>query len=186
VKVFGVGLSRTGTTSFCRALEMVGFSPLHEPQSLDQVKAHDAACDLSVAARYKEFDGLFPGSKFVLTFREKNYWAPSAIRHYALMEQIGFVPSEWLKEAMLRIYGTLAPHKLSPERLGEIQDQHIREVRAHFFGHGRGGDLLIVDVCTDRKAFVKLVDFLDIRFPHLNGGGEYVQKYGWGSWHPQK
>ena len=47
-KVFGIGLSRTGTTSLSEALGILGFSAVHYPATMRDIETHDAAADLPV------------------------------------------------------------------------------------------------------------------------------------------
>ena len=42
-KILGIGLSRTGTTSLTRALEILGLRAVHFPRRLREIRRHDAA-----------------------------------------------------------------------------------------------------------------------------------------------
>ena len=66
-KTFGIGLSRTGTTSLTLALEALGLSVAHFPTTMKQIEEHDAATDTPVAASFQSLDSRFPGSKFIYT-----------------------------------------------------------------------------------------------------------------------
>src|SRR5205085_2716068 len=92
-KIFGIGLSRTGTTSLTQALELLGYRTVHGPADhvtqlefyeffatgsqgvhLSVLKEHDALTDAPVCCLYRALDKAYPGSKFILTIREKQSW----------------------------------------------------------------------------------------------------------------
>ncbi len=95
-KVFGIGLSRTGTTSLTQALHLLGYKAIHFPHdsvtraqvyhffdselqclSLALLQEADAITDTPVCCLYKALDQAYPGSKFILTVREKHSWLRS-------------------------------------------------------------------------------------------------------------
>jgi Sulfotransferase domain len=80
--VWGIGLTRTGTTSLHRALEILGYQSVHYP-TLSQLfhQPLEAATDEPVAVTYKYLDFLHPQSKFVLTEREEDDWIRSTTGH---------------------------------------------------------------------------------------------------------
>ena len=61
-KTFGIGLSRTGTTSLTLALEALGLSVAHFPTTMKQIEEHDAATDTPVAASFQALDSQLSGS----------------------------------------------------------------------------------------------------------------------------
>jgi len=79
MKIFGIGLPKTGTTSLTIALEMLGYTSRHSPMecftlhhgelSVNQKKIdkYDALTDLPIPHFYPELDICFPNSKFILT-----------------------------------------------------------------------------------------------------------------------
>jgi hypothetical protein len=83
-KVFGIGLGRTGTKSLAYALRQLGINVVHYPDDLKTyqelstgnynfslLQTLDGITDITVAPFYPHLDDLFPGSKFILTVREK-------------------------------------------------------------------------------------------------------------------
>ena len=93
-RIFGVGLSKTATTTLCDALRVLGFNALHYgpvariedgaaqlewPWWLEDV---DAMADLPVAAVYQELAERFPTSTFILTTRNEDAWLSSARKHF--------------------------------------------------------------------------------------------------------
>lgn len=95
MKIFGIGLGRTGTKSLTKALRQLGFSIHHYPD--DSITAAevisgrpysitdtcDGLTDLHATVRFKELDQRYPGSKFILTVRDRNSWLESCQRHFS-------------------------------------------------------------------------------------------------------
>lgn len=94
-RIFGVGLSKTGTTSLCDALSVLGFKSIHYAPiaRINGAKAHlswpwwiddyDAMPDLPVAAVYQELAIRFADSTFILTVRDEEEWLASARKHFS-------------------------------------------------------------------------------------------------------
>ena len=89
-KIFGIGLSHTGTHSFNKALNILGFDILHYPidevtnrelkhghYKLSILENCDGITDITVVPYYAQLESLFPGSKFILTVRDKDAWLKS-------------------------------------------------------------------------------------------------------------
>lgn len=79
-KIFGIGLSRTGTSSLNQALISLGFKSVHYPpinHLFDVMEKYDAATDTTVAVKYKQLDRKYPNSKFILTTRDIGEWLRS-------------------------------------------------------------------------------------------------------------
>jgi hypothetical protein len=80
--VWGIGLTRTGTLSLNRALEILGYRAVHYPTIAQLLhEPLEAATDEPVAVTYKYLDFLYPHSKFILTEREEDDWIRSAAGH---------------------------------------------------------------------------------------------------------
>jgi hypothetical protein len=98
-RIFGIGLNKTGTSSFDQAMTILGFRSLHDggPAVHDAVKAaidseapllsnldpqFDAFSDIGLLSRrFRMLDGQYPGSHFVFTTRPFNEWIDSRRRH---------------------------------------------------------------------------------------------------------
>jgi hypothetical protein len=135
MKIFGIGLSKTGTKSLMTATEMLGFRSKHFPREEDFGR-FDAFADTSVAVQFERLDRLFPGSKFIYTVRAMEPWLESCARHFAKdarTERARFIRRD--------LYRTI----LFDERLfREASKRHEAAVEAHFAGRG---DLLTLDIC---------------------------------------
>ena len=74
---WGIGLGRTGTTSLCQALRILGYNPVGHNPRFEELKSLQGGADNGVTLHFKYLDYKFPGSKFVLTLRSLSEWLPS-------------------------------------------------------------------------------------------------------------
>ncbi len=167
-KTFGIGLSRTGTTSLTLALEALGLSAVHFPTNMKQVEEHDAATDTSVAASFQFLDSRFPGSKFIYTVRDLPEWLESCRRFWGKRQKSHFAANPFIVNLQRRLYGGI---DFDPERFRHAYARHDAQVRGHFAK--RPGDLLVVDICGGDTRWEPLCEFLgadvpDIPFPSTN------------------
>jgi hypothetical protein len=180
-KVFGIGLSRTGTTSLTEALRMLGYKAVHCPLSIvafngkglklstDIVKQFDAFTDSPVARVYRELDQTFPGSKFVLTTRPIDKWMDSMRRMRPSFTLLSVLPK--VRQLARDLGGTASFGDEDALARGFIN--HNRNVR-EYFGERVGKDLLVLDVSAS-DAWERLCGFLGHKsqaraFPHYNRG----------------
>ena len=94
MKIFGIGLSKTGTTSLARALEMLGYRTIDNPgvvhytpadlSSIDPelMEANEAFTDTPIPSFYRELDVKYPDSKFILTVRDTDGWLKSCKKQF--------------------------------------------------------------------------------------------------------
>ena len=167
MKVFGIGLSKTGTTSLKDALDLLGYKAIHNPSymlsfedgvlSLDyeKVKQYDALTDIQIARFYRELDVMFPGSKFILTTRELNGWLESCKNHFN--EHRNTAPN--VQALDIEMYGT---DLFDIDKFKQAYSRHYNETIDYF--SGRDGDFLMLDISEDNK-WMKLCGFLDIPIP---------------------
>jgi tetratricopeptide (TPR) repeat protein len=87
-KIFGIGLSRTGTTSLARSLEILGFHTAHyqnnftsEILAVEDSFIFDSLCDTPVCIFFETLYHLFPKSKFIYTTRPLDSWLESINDH---------------------------------------------------------------------------------------------------------
>jgi hypothetical protein len=178
-KVFGIGLSRTGTHSLNTALEILGFKSIHYPKPdsvLELMDVYDAGTDITITVIYKKLDKLFPNSKFILTTRELDDWLKS-VEWYFSKERVKKKAdgTELLTEEQMKLRETLYGNKFyDEEKYRREFIKHDNDVRKYF--KNRPNDLLIMNVFNG-DGFDKLCPFLrkpvlDRKFPHFN----YVRK----------
>jgi hypothetical protein len=165
MKIFGIGLTRTGTTSLTEALKSLGYSAIHCPMSYEEIDKHDASTDTAVAARFEFLDVLYPNSKFILTIRDLDSWIDSAA---SLTRSVN--DPIWKLETRFKLWDSFV---FDREKFIEGYHKHHSSVLYYF--KNRPNDLLILDLKTTRK-FEKLCSFLDKPipsddYPHLNKRG---------------
>ena len=88
-KVFGIGLSRTGTSSLNAALKRLGYNAVHWASPLTRDLIHqedfvlfDAFTDICISHQFEWLYHTFPNSKFILTTRPIESWVKSVNDHY--------------------------------------------------------------------------------------------------------
>jgi hypothetical protein len=182
-KVFGIGLSKTGTTSLAVALNVLGISTIHYPcdeRTYEELIAGDyrlsvlnefqGVVDTPVAPYYAQLDKIYPGSKFVLTVRKKDSWLRSCREHWEFEEW-------WMDRFLLNktfwqfisavVYGV---HRFNEERFSYVYDLHVKNVMEYFAD--RTTDFMVMDICKG-EGWERLCLFLglpkpSVPFPHSN------------------
>ena len=149
-KIFGVGLSKTGTTSLYAALTILGyragtFRDMRKIKLTEWVKGDfshdylmdfDAVTDLPISFYFRELDARYPGSKFILTVRDVESWLVSIERQFTAKPD----PKRFSRDTRMIAYGfSVFNREAFARRFGD----HNREVREHF--HDRPDQLLVVD-----------------------------------------
>lgn len=161
-KIFGIGLSKTGTSSLHAALEILGYRSIHFPISMEEIDRHKAASDISVAYRFEKLDKLYPGSKFILTIRDLNQWLQSCEHHFGRKVNLGELPAklrEFLMTQRLLNYGTTS---YEPVLFQEAYQRHMQHVE-NYFAH-RPQDLLIMNISSG-EGWERLCPFLERSIP---------------------
>ncbi|MEH6379728.1 sulfotransferase family protein [Streptomyces sp. KLMMK] len=183
-KIFGIGLSRTGTRSLTAALRTLGFDVAHYPADPGTYAAllagtarfplldhRDGITDITVVPYYQDLDRAWPGAKFILTVREEEGWLASCRTHWkpAVDGKAGRSEVYPQLQRFLRA-AVYASHAFDPERFRTVARRHTAEVLRHFAG--RPGDLLVLDI-TAGQGYERLAPFLGVPvpdgpFPHTN------------------
>lgn len=181
-KVFGIGLSRTGTSSLHAALGILGFTSLHWKNHLtmdlirsEDIPLFDAFSDTGITARFEELSAMYPAARFVWTTRPVDDWGRSVRDHYG--RQLGVQqPGELLHPPVAdsfrglkgRIEASVYGHHATWE---EAYAAHARRVE-HFFAD-KAPDRLLRTSLTGGDGWAPLCRFLDRPipdrpFPHAN------------------
>lgn len=183
-KIFGIGLSRTGTTSLAKALSLLGYKALHFPDdkvtqkelygffasqsefvSLSILKAYDAITDTPVCCLYKALDRSYPGSRFILTVRDKPSWLISCrsfweeVVDFNYHEQPNNRLNKYIRFIHERLYGT---QDYEPEAFSRAYDTYMAEVIEYF--RDRPQDFLVLDICGG-EGWSKLAPFCGAAIP---------------------
>lgn len=162
MKVFCIGLSKTGTRSLHDALQILGLRSIHwggpdlqtavhrGPEIraaveraaadgrplLDDLEEADAYSDiLALSQRFDVLDRQYPGSRFILTVRDMDEWLASRQRH---------VEANVAMRARGEYRGTFLEVDLPGWRAEA--ERHEQRVRAHFAD--RPQDLLVMDIAA--------------------------------------
>ena len=178
-KVFGIGLSKTGTTSLAAALSALGFNTVHwqNPLTCEIISdadsyLFDALTDAPVCLAFEKYYYLFPASKFIYTVRPFRTWRRSILGHFKRHRGIsGF---RELKRSVRRpkelrfgsrhceinqtLYGNYA-------NLREAYETYDRRVRT-FFRDKPKERFLVFDVFAGHGWF-ELCTFLDTKPPAI-------------------
>lgn len=175
MKVFGIGLNKTGTKTLGRHLTQLGFrnrsydsNNVYESESfelwqqgnldalLDLLEDYDSCEDWPWCLVYRELDERFPDAKFVLTIRSTpDVWYRSLCN---MSVRIGPLP---LFER--HVYGSSMPQGRKKEHIRIYQD-HERAVEQYF--KDRPDKLL--KLCWETAAGPQvLLDFLGLPNEHL-------------------
>jgi hypothetical protein len=87
-KVFGIGLSKTGTTSLTEALSILGIDAGHWLNPLTHQLLSDAdlymlggGTDICVSGHFERLFFQYPNARFILTRRPRASWVSSFNRH---------------------------------------------------------------------------------------------------------
>ncbi len=165
-KIFGIGLMKTGTTSLCHALEILGYSAIQSPEPLERINQYDAAADRNITENFEYLDRLYPGSKFIYTIRDTSSWIQSFLHHKRQKKIMSGESPDPAKHHFLRSYDYI-----DEKVLEEGYAKHDERVR-HYF-HDRPDVLLTVNLCDAGDKWSELCHFLDrpipdLPFPHSN------------------
>jgi hypothetical protein len=169
-KIFGIGFSKTGTTTLREALSLLGYRIARtDKESWPPKDDFDAATHEWVSAFFEEMDLNYPDSKFICTVRDKDEWLRSIQRHNALIRLQNLENTDKDKAIMLRRYGALRRPRYAGS-LFAAYDRHLNKVKQHFAD--RDGDVLFLNICAG-EGWEKLCPFLgapvpDAPFPREN------------------
>jgi Sulfotransferase domain len=177
-KVFGLGFSKTGTSSLAQALTELGFKTIHNPTD-DQtmlallagnlrgaaITKHDAICDIMFCRHFGELDRLYPGSTFILTDRNKAAWHASCARHW---ESRRITSTRLLNEELIDFY-VYGAALYSATLFEDAYESHYRAVLEYFIDRPR--QLLRINICGG-EGWEPLCSHLGLKaprvpFPHI-------------------
>ena len=191
LKVFGIGLSRTGTTSLTDALKYLGYRSIHFPHDsvtmrevisylrmpeaelrLTILNEVDALTDTPITCTFRALDQAYAESKFILTERDEDAWLASCERYWAeVLEPLMAIRDRntvaYIQAVNTATYGI---QYFEPSQFSETRRCHSDIVREYF--QNRPEDLLVVDL-SEGSAWEKVCHFLDesipnVAFPHSN------------------
>lgn len=177
MKIFGIGLSKTGTTSLAHALEILGYKTRDYPgiehysagdlTSIDagMLETHDALTDTPIPSFYRELDARYPDAKFILTIRDAEGWLKSCKKQFT--EKLAARQNEAHNQLFMDLYGCTV---FDEQKFLAGYEKYVSGVLAHF--RNRPQDLLVINVVAG-EGWEKLCPFLgkpipEIPFPKAN------------------
>jgi hypothetical protein len=166
-KIWGIGLSRTGTTSLTKVLQNAGLNIVHYPKEKDMLEGKiDGATDLPVVLHYQKLHRLFPDSKFIFTDRHIDEWVNSVVPY--LERKRNWNQAKRQIEIRESIYGSAYP-----DNFGAYfsYQRHERSVKDYF--KYWPNQILFLNIVNGIDKPKKLFDFLGLKnppeeFPHEN------------------
>jgi len=163
MKIFCIGLPRTGTTTICSAFEMLGFSAKHiyETLEISDYEKYDAYADtpIWVPEFFKKLYNKYPDAKFIYTYRDIEKWMASIINF------------KWF--AMPNVFNNMAT-KLAYEAVFSYpfnKDNWIIDFHKHkdkvdsFFKDKPLLRIDITDAATGEEKWKKICEFLGVEIP---------------------
>jgi len=169
-KVFGIGLSKTGTSSLAQALQRLGFATKDcmgvtryvagdlSSIDMDTVLANDALTDTPIPSFYRELDARFPGSKFILTVRDRDGWLQSCRKQFN--ERFAAKQTAAHKQLFEDLYGT---DVFDEQRFTSGYRRFVEDVFEYF--KDRPQDLLVMNVSAG-DGWEELCPFLGRQIPN--------------------
>ena len=167
MKIFGIGLSRTGTTTLNHVLNQWGFNTIHYPNQNELWSIHnDGATDIPVIPVYKELDKKFPNSKFIYTIRDKEEWLNSIVPYLERKRNWTAMNNSPQVVTRKKVFGTDFPNRFEAE---VAWNRHEADVENYFTNRD---NLCIINIVNGDSP-KKLADFLGVdtdmkEFPNLN------------------
>lgn len=188
MKIFGIGLNKTGTTSLGKAVEILGYKE-HVSCDLDLLKLWDSGDfepifqvadmnnnfeDWPWPLLYKELYRRYPDAKFILTVRQDaETWFSSLCKH-----ALRTGPTDHRKI----VYGYAMPQE-NPEAHMRFYNKHNAEVKTFFKSNNNLHNF--IQLCWKKdNNWDQICSFLDkprpkVDFPYLNKSNTETKKSFW-------
>lgn len=167
LKIFCIGLPRTGTVSLSVLLRKLGINTEHAPCQLElEYYRGDTAAytdtPIWVPEYFKKFEQSFPDAKFIYTYRDINKWIASIRR------QRFFTSKEMLVEPADEFaYTTVFGFPFRRKKWQDAYNRHCDEVFELF--RDKPHKLLSIDItqnCDERIKWSEICRFLEVPMPH--------------------
>jgi 3'-phosphoadenosine 5'-phosphosulfate (PAPS) 3'-phosphatase len=183
MKIFGIGLSKTGTTSLASALEILGYRtkdypgvPRYVPGDLTTLEsgvldAYDAFTDTPIPSLYKALDAKYPESKFILTVRDKDGWLKSCKKQFT--QKLADIQTEAHNRLFTDLYDCTV---FDENKFLSGYERFVDGVLQHF--KDRPHDLLVINVAAG-EGWEKLCPFLGQPVPEMPFPKANVTQISW-------
>jgi hypothetical protein len=176
-KVFGIGLSRTGTTSLNSCLNVLGFNSKHwmiNKKIIDWVDIFNfnGLTDTPISFQFESIYYAFPKAKFIYTIRDSDSWGKSVERHFHWIRDFNhfkdicnngvpkesIVNSEYWRAIHLNLYANYSSWL-------EAYEAHDARVK-NFFQGCKKSNLLKIDLTTNlttnKQKWIAILEFLEL------------------------
>lgn len=177
MKIFCIGLSKTGTTSLARALKILGYKTKDNPGIVNYITGdlssidvsvledNDAISDTPIPSFYRELDEKYPNSKFILTVRDMEGWLNSCKKQFT--QKLADKQNDAHNRLFMDLYDSTV---FDEEKFRRGYENFVAGVYRHFAS--RQKDLLTLDI-TAGDGWEMLCPFLgkpipDVPFPKAN------------------
>lgn len=170
MKIVGIGLPRTATTSLHKAFEILGYRSKHSFHTLNpniisdinhiSYDMYDSYCDTPYYYLYDKIDNKYPNSKFILTYRKIDDWLDSFERLY---KQDGH---KWSNNTNLHHINFFGQKEFNRDLWTTKYYEHHENIEKYF--KNRETDLLKIDI-TRNSSDVNwkfLCEFLEKDIPN--------------------
>ena len=163
MKIFGLVLSRTGTTTLTEVLNSVGYNIIHYTTNKNLLfdSSNDGVTDIISLLHYKEVDKKLD-CKFIWTHRDKEEWLEAAERYFVRKESWGWSEDNPQMQLRKNIYSSFTFNK---DIFSDAYDRHYNDVMDYF--KDRPKDFLFLNIIGGDSP-TKLAEFLSIdqdKFP---------------------
>lgn len=128
VKIFGIGLPKTGTWSLCLSMNFLGFDSLHyiEPNTLEfyikTIENKDFVNDCPINYIFELLPIKFPNSKYICTTRNFDSWINSS-KNFFKKEKI----KEFQKDHLKKMFNTTYFDKVNFTRAYNSHSEKVAE-----------------------------------------------------------
>jgi tetratricopeptide (TPR) repeat protein len=178
-KIFGIGLSKTGTTSLAEALNLLGFltGHLQNPLTCERLTDRDYYfLDAATDGPRQNFESLYytyPNSRFILTIRPFESWETSIEKHFRTLFVSDTQAGDWRpynscltsQRRGLAHAIDLYTHHLGKGGRRAAYDAFQQRV-THFFSNKPPGRLLTLDIFSG-QGWPELCTFLHLAEPSV-------------------
>jgi hypothetical protein len=174
MKIFGIGLSKTGTTTLEKCFNILGYKTkgypywmIEEKQgkitlNMDEIAKYEVLIENPIFGFYQELDKTFPDSKFILTTRDLDSWLKSTQKHFSQTRALarGTIKGKSQKKFIQEFYGS---EIYNEKKFKEAYQRHHKNVRDYFSGRN---NLLIYNICNGED-WAQLCKFLEEQIPNV-------------------
>lgn len=168
--VYGVGLSKTGTTSLNDALNILEYRSIHFPTNLQSLYTsyYNAATDTPICLWYKHLLHYFPHAKIILTTRDTKKWAKSIEKHITEGSGRYNHKDPFMRSIRNALYGSVTfDYDLYVAAKERYESETIRYLE------NAGVEYIVLDLIKEKNPWIPICNFLhkpipNISFPHSN------------------